>query len=134
MRRAQLDFDRGKATFDQNAFEKKVKELETLKRCAEVNRMYEGPKLVVEYARPITSEFGPFLVLFFFFFSFFPPLRLSPRLLPDRLITQTKLAAIYLQQSGETNPFFFLSILSFYSFSLLGVSLFLGVVVRPEPK
>jgi LYR motif-containing protein 4 len=32
------------------------KELEVLRRAAEVNRLYEGPKLVVEHARPITSE------------------------------------------------------------------------------
>lgn len=33
-------------------------ELEVLKRAAEINRMYEGPKLVVEHARPITSGGG----------------------------------------------------------------------------
>jgi len=34
------------------------KELEVLKRAAEVNRMYEGQKLVVEHASPITSGGG----------------------------------------------------------------------------
>lgn len=33
-------------------------ELEVLKRAAEVNRMYQGPKLVVEHAHPITSGGG----------------------------------------------------------------------------
>ncbi len=32
------------------------KELEVLTRAAVVNRLYEGPKLVVEHATPITSE------------------------------------------------------------------------------
>ena len=35
-----------------------VKELEVLKRSAEVNRMFEGPKLVVEHPRIITSGGG----------------------------------------------------------------------------
>lgn len=34
------------------------KELEVLNRAATVNRMYAGPKLVVEHARPITSGGG----------------------------------------------------------------------------
>jgi hypothetical protein len=36
----------------------KMKDLHALKRAAEVNRMYEGPKLVVEHARPITGGGG----------------------------------------------------------------------------
>jgi len=39
-------------------YEEQTKELEVLKRSAEVNRMYEGPKLVVEHARPISSGGG----------------------------------------------------------------------------
>ena len=39
-------------------YEEQSKELEVLKRAAEVNRMYEGPKLVVEHARPITGGGG----------------------------------------------------------------------------
>ncbi len=39
-------------------YEEQHKELEVLRRAAEVNRMYEGPKLVVEHARPITSGGG----------------------------------------------------------------------------
>ena len=35
-----------------------VKELEVLKRSADVNRMFEGPKLVVEHPRIITSGGG----------------------------------------------------------------------------
>jgi len=34
------------------------KELEVLKRAAEVNRMFAGPRLVVEHASPITSGGG----------------------------------------------------------------------------
>lgn len=33
-------------------------ELEVLKRAGEINRMFEGPKLVVEHARPITGGGG----------------------------------------------------------------------------
>jgi hypothetical protein len=40
----------------QQFFVDQSKELEVLKRAAEVNRMYEGPKLVVEHASPITGE------------------------------------------------------------------------------
>lgn len=39
-------------------YEKKTAELEVLKRAAEVNKMYAGPKLVVEHATPITSGGG----------------------------------------------------------------------------
>jgi hypothetical protein len=39
-------------------YEKKQAELEVLKRAAEVNVMFAGPKLVVEHARPITSGGG----------------------------------------------------------------------------
>jgi hypothetical protein len=39
-------------------YAEKQAELEVLKRAAEVNRMYEGPKLVVEHAQPITSGGG----------------------------------------------------------------------------
>ena len=39
-------------------YDEQSKELEVLKRAAEVNRMYQGPKLVVEHARPITSGGG----------------------------------------------------------------------------
>ncbi|ORY27791.1 putative mitochondrion protein [Naematelia encephala] len=39
-------------------YQRQVKDLEVLKRAAEVNRMFEGPKLVVEHARPITSGGG----------------------------------------------------------------------------
>ena len=34
------------------------KELEVLKRSSEVNRLFEGPKLVVEHATPITGGGG----------------------------------------------------------------------------
>ncbi|KAK4689846.1 LYR motif-containing protein 4, partial [Tremellales sp. Uapishka_1] len=39
-------------------YEEQTTELEVLKRAAEVNRMYEGPKLVVEQATPITGGGG----------------------------------------------------------------------------
>jgi hypothetical protein len=39
-------------------YEEQIKEIEVIKRAAEVNRMFEGPKLVVEHARPITSGGG----------------------------------------------------------------------------
>ncbi|WVR04514.1 hypothetical protein IAU60_001518 [Kwoniella sp. DSM 27419] len=39
-------------------YQAQQKELEVIKRAAEVNRMFEGPKLVVEHARPITSGGG----------------------------------------------------------------------------
>ncbi|WRT64923.1 uncharacterized protein IL334_001863 [Kwoniella shivajii] len=39
-------------------FEEQQKELEVIKRAAEVNRMYQGPKLVVEHATPITAGGG----------------------------------------------------------------------------
>jgi hypothetical protein len=39
-------------------YEEQSKELEVIKRAGEVNRMFEGPKLVVEHARPITSGGG----------------------------------------------------------------------------
>lgn len=45
------------ATMTQEQFDARTKELEVLKRAAEVNRMFEGPKLVVEHARPITGEY-----------------------------------------------------------------------------
>ncbi|KAI9635325.1 putative mitochondrion protein, partial [Dioszegia hungarica] len=38
--------------------EERGQELEVLKRSAEVNRLYEGPKLVVEHATPITGGGG----------------------------------------------------------------------------
>lgn len=40
-----------------NFYQQKTQELEVLRRSAEVNRMYEGPKLVVEHALPITCAF-----------------------------------------------------------------------------
>ncbi|WWC59412.1 uncharacterized protein I303_101968 [Kwoniella dejecticola CBS 10117] len=39
-------------------FVEQQKELEVIKRAAEVNRMFQGPKLVVEHARPITAGGG----------------------------------------------------------------------------
>lgn len=42
----------------QKFYETESKELEVIKRAAEVNRMYEGPKLVVEHARPIEGGGG----------------------------------------------------------------------------
>ena len=39
-------------------YEEQTAELEVLKRAAEVNRMFEGPKLVVEHPHPITSGGG----------------------------------------------------------------------------
>ncbi|KAI5455128.1 hypothetical protein NCC49_002399 [Naganishia albida] len=39
-------------------YQEKTQELEVLRRSAEVNRMYEGPKLVVEHALPITAGGG----------------------------------------------------------------------------
>lgn len=37
-------------------YKDKTQELEVIRRSAEVNRMYEGPKLVIEHALPITGE------------------------------------------------------------------------------
>ncbi|WVQ84118.1 hypothetical protein IAT38_006263 [Cryptococcus sp. DSM 104549] len=39
-------------------YETQQAELEVLKRASEVNRMFEGPKLVVEHAQPITGGGG----------------------------------------------------------------------------
>lgn len=39
-------------------YEEETANLEVMKRASEVNRMFEGPKLVVEHARPITSGGG----------------------------------------------------------------------------
>lgn len=39
-------------------YEDKQGELEVLKRASELNRMFAGPKLVVEHAQPITSGGG----------------------------------------------------------------------------
>ncbi|WWD00434.1 hypothetical protein V866_007347 [Kwoniella sp. B9012] len=39
-------------------FEEQKKELDVIKRAAEVNRMFKGPKLVVEHAQPITAGGG----------------------------------------------------------------------------
>ena len=39
-------------------YETKTSELEVLKRASEVNRMFAGPKLVVEHPQPITSGGG----------------------------------------------------------------------------
>lgn len=39
-------------------YEHQKTQLEILERASEVNRMYEGPKLVVEHAQPITSGGG----------------------------------------------------------------------------
>ncbi|KAE8538598.1 hypothetical protein D1P53_004960 [Cryptococcus gattii VGV] len=39
-------------------YEHQKTQLEILERASKVNRMYEGPKLVVEHARPITSGGG----------------------------------------------------------------------------
>ncbi len=36
-------------------YDDQSKELAVLRRAADVNRMFEGPKLVVEHAQPITS-------------------------------------------------------------------------------
>jgi hypothetical protein len=38
--------------------EERSQELEVMKRSAEVNRLFEGPKLVVEHATPITGGGG----------------------------------------------------------------------------
>lgn len=42
----------------QKFYDTESKELEVIKRAAEVNRMFEGPKLVVEHARPIEGGGG----------------------------------------------------------------------------
>ena len=42
----------------QKFYDTESKELEVIKRAAEVNRMYEGPKLVVEHATPIEGGGG----------------------------------------------------------------------------
>ncbi|KAK8846823.1 hypothetical protein IAR55_005911 [Kwoniella newhampshirensis] len=39
-------------------YEEQKSQLEVLKRASEVNRMFEGPKLVVEHAMPITGGGG----------------------------------------------------------------------------
>lgn len=39
-------------------FDEQKMELEVLKRAGEINRMFEGPKLVVEHAKPITAGGG----------------------------------------------------------------------------
>lgn len=39
-------------------YEEESAQLDVMKRAAEVNRLFEGPKLVVEHARPITSGGG----------------------------------------------------------------------------
>ncbi|KAJ9123969.1 hypothetical protein QFC22_000760 [Naganishia vaughanmartiniae] len=39
-------------------YKDKTEELEVLRRSAEVNRMYEGPRLVIEHALPITAGGG----------------------------------------------------------------------------
>ncbi|KAJ9097686.1 hypothetical protein QFC21_004723 [Naganishia friedmannii] len=39
-------------------FKDKTEELKVIRRSAEVNRMYEGPKLVIEHALPITAGGG----------------------------------------------------------------------------
>ncbi|WVN88005.1 uncharacterized protein L203_103203 [Cryptococcus depauperatus CBS 7841] len=39
-------------------YEDRKAQLEVIRRASEVNRMYQGPKLVVEHARPITSGGG----------------------------------------------------------------------------
>ncbi|KAJ9118984.1 hypothetical protein QFC24_005950 [Naganishia onofrii] len=39
-------------------YKDKTEELEVIRRSAEVNRMYEGPKLVIEHALPITAGGG----------------------------------------------------------------------------
>lgn len=39
-------------------YKDKTEELEVIRRSAEVNRMYEGPKLVIEHALPITGKPG----------------------------------------------------------------------------
>ena len=42
----------------QKFYEAESKELEVIKRAAEVNRAFEGPKLVVEHAQPIEGGGG----------------------------------------------------------------------------
>lgn len=44
------------ASVDQKWWEKRVQELDVLKRAGEVNRTFQGPKMVIEHARPITGE------------------------------------------------------------------------------
>ncbi|WWC87053.1 uncharacterized protein L201_001938 [Kwoniella dendrophila CBS 6074] len=39
-------------------FEEQKNELEVIKRSSEINRMFKGPKLVVEHATPITGGGG----------------------------------------------------------------------------
>lgn len=39
-------------------YEEKQAELQVMKRASETNRMFAGPKLVVEHAQPITSGGG----------------------------------------------------------------------------
>lgn len=43
-------------------YQHKTEELEVLRRSAEVNRMYEGPKLVVEHALPITGALAKCII------------------------------------------------------------------------
>ena len=44
------------ASVNQKWWEKRVQELDVLKRAGEVNRTFQGPKMVIEHARPITGE------------------------------------------------------------------------------
>jgi hypothetical protein len=46
------------ASLDQKWWESRVRELDVLKRAGEVNRMFQGPKMVIEHARPITGRSG----------------------------------------------------------------------------
>ena len=39
-------------------YDERSRELSVLRRASEVNRLFEGPKLVVEHPRPITSGGG----------------------------------------------------------------------------
>lgn len=39
-------------------YDEQTVQLQVMKRAAEVNRLFEGPKLVVEHPRPITSGGG----------------------------------------------------------------------------
>lgn len=51
----------GQESVDAKWLEAREKELEVLKRSAEINRTFQGPTLVVEHAMPITCEpFEPY--------------------------------------------------------------------------
>jgi hypothetical protein len=41
---------------DKQWWDARIKELEVLKRSGQINRTFQGPKLVVEHAKPITGK------------------------------------------------------------------------------